>query len=562
MNRLLRPTLVAALAGAAASPAYAGVEIGGTAGIHVFASDNELGVPDVEMAPSERNSSLFGVRLGVFFGDMIGVEAEFGAIPSEAREQVYDIWNLAYRAQAVAQFRANNPANKLIPFVLLGAGALSVVDSKGDNAGPNKIGTDTDMMLHLGVGAKYRVDNGWGLRLDARLMFPPSSKDDGFTEDFELLLSIYKEFGRKEVKVVQPPPVDNDPDKDGILGDADKCPTEPEDKDTYQDDDGCPDPDNDGDGVADAADKCPMEPEDKDGFQDEDGCPDLDNDGDGIPDAQDRCPNEAEDKDGFQDDDGCPDPDNDSDGVPDAQDRCPLEPETKNGYQDDDGCPDELPAKVKSYTGTISGINFQLNAATLIATSNKTLDAAVTVLKEYPDLKVEIGGHTDDQVMAKGAKFPDNLSLSQARADSVKAYLVSKGIEDARLIAKGYGDTLPKEDPAGLTGQKLANARAKNRRVEFTLISALQPGGGGAAPAPTPAPTPAAPAAPAPAAPAPAKTPAPAPATPAPAAPASAKTPAPAPAAPAPAPAKTPAPAPAAPATPASAPAPAPAKTP
>src|SRR5689334_9875947 len=98
MNRLLRPTLVAALVGAAASPAYAGVEIGGTAGIHVFADDNELGVPDIDMAPSERNSALFGLRLGVFFGDMLGVEAEFGVIPSEAREQVYDIWNVAYRA--------------------------------------------------------------------------------------------------------------------------------------------------------------------------------------------------------------------------------------------------------------------------------------------------------------------------------------------------------------------------------------------------------------------------------------------------------------------------------
>jgi hypothetical protein len=65
--------------------------------------------------------------------------------------------------------------------------------------------------------------------------------------------------------------------------------------------------DHDGDGVADERDRCPTEAEDKDGFQDDDGCIDPDNDGDGIADAQDRCPTQAEDKDGFQDDDGCRD---------------------------------------------------------------------------------------------------------------------------------------------------------------------------------------------------------------------------------------------------------------
>src|SRR5690606_27480366 len=198
------------------------------------------------------------------------------------------------------------------------------------------------------------------------------------------------------------------------------------------------DEDNDGDDVPDATDQCQMEPEDKDAFEDEHGCADNDNDGDGLPDTGDQCPNEAEDKDGFQDDDGCPDNDNDGDGVPDATDNCPMEPETKNGFQDEDGCPDELPAKLKRFTGTIAGINFQLNSANLLATSNRTLDAAVVVLKEYPDLRVEIGGHTDDLPMRAGGKFPDNKALSQARADAVKAYFIQKGIEEPRLTAVGY----------------------------------------------------------------------------------------------------------------------------
>ena len=442
--RLLRPTVMTALAvGALAMgirPASAGVEIGGTAGIHVFAHDNELGVGDVPDANSERNSALFGLRLGVFFTPMFGVEGEFGVVPSEARRMTFELWNITYRAQAVAQFRAADPEVKLIPFVFAGAGAFSIVDN-GGSKNDAQIAKDTDAMLFVGAGAKYRVDNGWGLRVDARLLFPPSSKDGSFTEDFEALLSIYKEFGRPQV-VKAAAVVDDDPDHDGIRG---------------------------------AADKCPNEPEDKDGFQDDDGCPDLDNDGDGIPDSADKCPNEPEDKDGFQDEDGCPDPDNDGDGVPDAQDKCPDQPETKNGYQDEDGCPDEIPQKLKQFTGVIQGINFKTGDATLQTTSSTTLDKAVAVLKEFADLKLEIQGHTDDEPMRGGGKFADNLALSQARAESVKAYFVSKGIEEKRLIAKGYGDTVPVENPQGLTAGKLSAARAKNRRVEFKLVSALTP---------------------------------------------------------------------------------------
>ena len=65
--------------------------------------------------------------------------------------------------------------------------------------------------------------------------------------------------------------------------------------------------DRDGDGVSDDRDRCPDDPEDRDGFEDEDGCPDPDNDGDGIRDVDDRCPNDAEDRDGVEDQDGCPD---------------------------------------------------------------------------------------------------------------------------------------------------------------------------------------------------------------------------------------------------------------
>ncbi len=133
---------------------------------------------------------------------------------------------------------------------------------------------------------------------------------------------------------------EKDNDKDGILDGADKCPNEPEDVDGDRDDDGCPDGDKDKDGVGDDLDQCPDVPEDKDGFEDKDGCPDTDNDKDGIPDTTDKCPMQAEDKDGDRDTDGCPDGDGDGDGIADDADKCPTQPEDKDGFEDADGCPD------------------------------------------------------------------------------------------------------------------------------------------------------------------------------------------------------------------------------
>ena len=160
-----------------------------------------------------------------------------------------------------------------------------------------------------------------------------------------------------------------DADEDGIEDDKDECPELAEDRDGFEDGDGCPDFDDDDDGVPDESDKCPKTKEDADEFQDEDGCPDPDNDGDGIPDGADACPNEKgpasapkpgcpdldpdrdgvvgaadkcpdakEDKDGFQDEDGCPDPDNDGDGVPDGADACPTEKGEPNGIPEQNGC--------------------------------------------------------------------------------------------------------------------------------------------------------------------------------------------------------------------------------
>ncbi len=135
-------------------------------------------------------------------------------------------------------------------------------------------------------------------------------------------------------------PSGRDADGDSVLDRDDLCPDQPEDRDGFQDADGCPDTDNDRDSVLDGRDRCRDEAEDFDNFQDDDGCPDLDDDKDSVPDEKDKCRNEAEDRDGFEDDDGCPEDDNDKDGILDGKDKCPNGVEDFDGFKDDDGCPD------------------------------------------------------------------------------------------------------------------------------------------------------------------------------------------------------------------------------
>jgi outer membrane protein OmpA-like peptidoglycan-associated protein len=254
-----------------------------------------------------------------------------------------------------------------------------------------------------------------------------------------------------------------DSDNDGLLDRDDKCPNEPEDRDGYADDDGCPDPDNDGDGIADALDKCPNEPEDRDGYADDDGCPDPDNDGDGVPDAVDACPLLAEDHDGFQDDDGCPDGDNDGDGIWDRYDKCPNEPETINGVADDDGCPDKGAQKVELTANKIEikeRVYFDTNSDVIQSRSFALLDQVAALLKNHGELQhIRVEGHTDDQGL-----FEYNLRLSERRADSVRRYLVDRGVAAERLEAMGYGESRP------IASNKSARGREMNRRVEFTII--------------------------------------------------------------------------------------------
>lgn len=250
-----------------------------------------------------------------------------------------------------------------------------------------------------------------------------------------------------------------DADGDGILDDRDECPRVAEDKDGFQDEDGCPEDDNDADGIADKLDKCPNDPEDRDGHEDTDGCPDPDNDGDGLSDKIDACPDEAEDKDGFEDDDGCPDCDDDKDGVPECpepKDQCP-------GVTGDspDGCKKyNLIVVTEKKIELKQTVYFDTKKTTIKRVSFPLLDEVAQALADNPTIHVRIEGHTD----SRGSdRF--NMKLSKGRAASVRSYLLDKGIDADRMIAEGYGETQPIAD------NRTAAGREQNRRVEFFITS-------------------------------------------------------------------------------------------
>ena len=257
-----------------------------------------------------------------------------------------------------------------------------------------------------------------------------------------------------------------DSDGDGIRDPHDGAPLRPEDKDGFQDEDGIPDPDNDQDNIPDELDMAPNEPEDYDGFEDYDGIPDLDNDQDGLADVMDACPDSAEDIDGFEDEDGCPDLDNDLDGIPDALDQCPDNPENMNGFADHDGCPDEKPIpefeifSEEKAELILEGVHFESGSAMITDDSFDILDRVIVSLRVYSDVKIEIRGHTDSQGSAK-----HNVDLSLNRAEAVRQYFASQGIDESRMRAIGQGESAP------IATNETAAGRAQNRRIEIVRIN-------------------------------------------------------------------------------------------
>lgn len=267
----------------------------------------------------------------------------------------------------------------------------------------------------------------------------------------------------------------SDRDGDGVPDNIDRCPDQPgypglggcpdRDGDRIPDiDDKCPDvyglkqfsgcPDTDGDGVEDSKDQCPNTP--KGSNVDANGCPiAADDDGDGVPNNRDQCPRTP--KGQAVNYYGCPatnDGDDDGDGVPNSKDKCPNTYGVSNNY----GCPEIREEVKKRLEFAAHGIYFETGKATIKSLSYSVLDDVASILAEYKDYDVRLGGHTDDV-----GSDASNLRLSQARVNAVKAYLTRKGISNNRMEATGYGESKPVATNATVDG------RAENRRVEIEL---------------------------------------------------------------------------------------------
>lgn len=356
---------------------------------------------------------------------------------------------LAWNAE-VRLYLLNTDKNVLSPYAHGGIG-FQKLSGKEVVAG-------TDFCFPFGAGVRYRINELWNVYLSETVLY-----SDHDNRDFEVRndndsylmhsIGITKNFGLLK-----------DSDKDGVPDKEDNCPKTP--KGTAVDEHGCP-LDRDGDGILDAVDKCPdvkgtaatqgCPDKDKDGIADaDDKCPDVfgviamkgcpDQDGDGITDADDLCPTEK----GDISMKGCPDKDGDK--LADNIDQCPE----VAGPIENKGCPyekDQVAIMEKA-----DNVYFELGKDVIQNNYSDALNQVAELMKKNPNYTLEIEGHTDNT--GDAAK---NMDLSQRRANTIKKYLVTKGIDEKRLTAQGFGDTRP------LVPNDSEENKAKNRRVEFKV---------------------------------------------------------------------------------------------
>ena len=405
-------------------------------------------------------SKYVGNNFSVQAGGSINKITKWGQIENPVAEDtnlsVADLNYYALDGNVRYHFGDLIKSKKLDPTIGIGGGYTWIEEGTYNTnsfGGNNNVGAGT---LNGSLGLTYWFTDNVGLFVESRYKH---SFEDYLAKHFQHSAGFTVRFGG------------TDTDGDGIFDKNDACPEVPglvafngcpdTDGDGIEDaKDSCPNvaglaeyngcPDTDGDGVVDGSDDCPTVK----GLKSLNGCPDAD--GDGVTDAKDKCPNEA----GPAANGGCPWPDTDGDGITDNVDKCPKEV----GTVANNGCPEvvvvtqptqEVMDKLNSYARTIL---FDSGKSSFKQQTYEVLQNITAILKEYPSSNFTLEGHTD----SVGAKSSNQL-LSERRANAVRDYLVSNGIDRARLTAYGFGEDYPVDSNA------TRNGRANNRRTEIKL---------------------------------------------------------------------------------------------
>ncbi|MDI1447591.1 OmpA family protein [Polyangium sp. 6x1] len=294
----------------------------------------------------------------------------------------------------------------------------------------------------------------------------------------------------------QAAPADKDTDGDDIPDKHDACRDTPGPSNEDPKKNGCP-VDTDGDTIADKQDACPREPGPKNDDPRKNGCP-PDTDNDFIVDPKDACPTESGPKNDDPKKNGCP-PDTDNDSIRDVVDACPKDPGVANEDPKKNGCPpdrdaDTVPDKTDACPdvpgkpdeeAALNGcpkvevthreivirrqIRFRFGQSSQYQTvdpmSDDLLHEVRDAILQHPEIElIEVQGHAD----AMGADEYNQI-LSQSRADSVRTWLIKRGIPPEKLVAKGYGASVPVDSNESKEG------RQQNRRANFVIIKKREP---------------------------------------------------------------------------------------
>jgi outer membrane protein OmpA-like peptidoglycan-associated protein len=409
-----------------------------------------------------------GGRLGFQYNSWLGLEVAGGYSPT--KEDVTAGGNVDYSHVSGNLMFSPWVGHYTNPYFFVGGGASRLEPQQSTSP---KLDQGN---LEFGGGFNLWLNDAVGLRLEARdIMWISGNSFEVNTQNLVLGGGLTLAFGGSS----------NDADLDGVSDKKDNCMNTP--LGAKVDIKGCP-LDTDGDKVLDGLDQCAGTPAGC--VVDTKGCP-LDTDGDGVFDGLDHCADTP--KGALVSTQGCPGDDDgdkvangidrcagtpkgctadatgcttdsDGDGVCDGLDRCLNTP---SGAQvSTEGCPIEMLERETELLDTgmirLHDVNFETGKADLTPESYEVLDAVGPVLVKWPDLKIEVGGHSD----SRGPEAM-NQSLSEARASMVLSYLRQKfpDLKPGQYTVRGYGESRP------IAPNTTRLNMEKNRRVEFVVLN-------------------------------------------------------------------------------------------